>query len=112
MDCRNPTPTMDLVRQIEDSIVNGSGNFFEDPEGRMDLHVTVRIAHEFYEFLLKFGETPTIDEVTYVIDAIRSGMDQFFLLAYTSRTLSDDFAKWEFERQVVSPFPEFRRTCL
>jgi hypothetical protein len=103
---------MDLTKQTEDLIVNGLEDFFESPEARMDLHVTVRVAYDFHRFLLDFGETPPLDEVVYVMETIRSGMDQFFSLAYSCRVVSDGVAKWNFDRQVVSSSSELRTGCL
>jgi hypothetical protein len=103
---------MDLTKQTEDLIVNGLEDFFESSESRMDLHVAIRIANDFHRFLLDFGETPPLDEVTYMMDTIRSGMDQFFSLAYSCRVVSDGAAKWNFDRQLVSSFSELRRACL
>jgi hypothetical protein len=49
---------VDLVKHIEDQIVAGSEDFFDEPDIRADLHVTVRIAGDFYDFLVNFGERP------------------------------------------------------
>ncbi|MGA7380281.1 MAG: hypothetical protein WBX03_05475 [Terriglobales bacterium] len=78
----------------------------------MELRVTIRIACEFHQFLLNFGETPPLNEVNYVMDTIRSGMDEFFLLAQVCRVLTDEFARWNFDRQVISNFSELRTASL
>src|SRR6516162_1617001 len=79
---------MDLVKRIEEQIVAGSEDFFGEPDIRKDLHVTIRIAGDFYNFLVKSGENPPAAEVTYVSDTIRSGMDQFFSLAYICKVIN------------------------
>jgi hypothetical protein len=103
---------MDLAKEIEDRIVNGSEVFFEPAASLVELRLTIRIAHDFHQFLLKFGETPPADEVTYAMDTIRSGLDQFFLLAYSCRVIGKESARWNFERSVVSTFSELRRDYL
>lgn len=50
---------MDLVKRIEDRIVAGSKGFFDEPAIRKDLHLTIRISGDFYDFLVKSGEKPS-----------------------------------------------------
>jgi len=57
---------MNLVKQIEEAIVTGSEDFFDSPRDREALRVTVRIAQDFYNFLVDHGENPSASEVTYV----------------------------------------------
>ncbi len=45
----------------------------------------IRIAGDFYDFLAKSHGEPRAREVAYVLDTIRSGMDEFFSLAYICR---------------------------
>ena len=101
-----------LAKQIEDRIVNGSEGFFDTAELLTDLRITVRIACDFHQFLLNFDDTPPVNEVTYVMDTIRSGMDEFFSLAQICRVIGDEFARWNFDRQVIPSFSELRTACL
>jgi hypothetical protein len=88
---------MDLVKRIEEQIVAGSEGFFDEPEIRKNLHVTIRIAGDFYNFLVKSGENPPAAEVTYVSDTIRSGMDEFFALAYICKVIDTGRDTWAFD---------------
>jgi hypothetical protein len=85
---------MDRVELIEDAIVAGS-----DLHGtyREDLHVTIRIARDFYEFLVKHGETPNGEQIDYMAGTIRSGIDEFYLLAYACRSIVRDNETWKFD---------------
>jgi hypothetical protein len=103
---------MDLLKQIEERIISGSEDFFSPPATLAELRVTLRIAYEFHRFLLKFGETPPMNEVTYMMDTIRSGLDHFFLLAYSCRAIDNKVAKWSFDRDAGASFPQLRRYYL
>lgn len=76
---------MNQVEHIEDAIVAGSEGFFDSAEIRSDLRVTIRIAKDFYDFLVKFGESPDAHQIDYMMGTIRSGIDEFALLAYVCR---------------------------
>jgi hypothetical protein len=103
---------MDLVKRIEDQIVAGSKDFFDEPDIRKDLHVTVRIAGDFYNFLVKSGENPPAGEVTYVTDTIRSGMDAFFALAYICKVINTPRATWAFDPHARWDFSALRERFL
>jgi hypothetical protein len=81
---------MDPVERIEQIVVNGSDGFFDDPLLREDLHITIRIAGDFYRFLAKFGDNPPPKEIAYVTDTIRSGTDWFFGLAHLCTMIHAD----------------------
>jgi hypothetical protein len=49
---------MDLAKQIVEAIVAGSEDLFESPNDQENLHVTVRIARDFYNSLVDHGEIP------------------------------------------------------
>lgn len=103
---------MDTVDRIEELIVAGSEGFFEERELRKDLHVTIRIARDFYDFLVKFGEEPHPKETAYVMDTIRSGIDCFFDLAYVCRVINTGPDTWSFDPHLHSGFPELRQKFL
>ena len=98
---------MDHVERIEQAIVEGSAGFFEDadiPEDlrasatiREDLHVTIRIARDFYDFLVRHGESPGVEEIDYIMGTIASGIDEFFLLAYACRFIDTDRKTWNID---------------
>ncbi len=85
---------MDRAEQIEDAIVAGS-ELHET--NREDLHVTIRIARDFYDFLVKYGESPNGEQIDYMAGTIRSGIDEFYLLAYGCRSVVRDNATWKFD---------------
>jgi hypothetical protein len=98
---------MNSVDRIEALIVKGAEGFFDEQDIREDLHVTIRIAMDFYEFLVGAPERPSAEAVSYVMDTVRSGMDQFFGLAYLCRVIADS-GTWHFDRQVHWGFEEMR----
>lgn len=85
---------MDQVERIEETIVAGS-ELHETY--REDLHVTIRIARDFYDFLVKYGEAPDAEQIDYMAGTIRSGIDEFYLLAYGCRNIVRDNATWKFD---------------
>lgn len=76
---------MNRVEEIENAILADSGDWFD--QTRDDLHVTIRIANDFYNFLVKFGESPSAYEIAYMMDTIRSGIDEFYLLAFGCQSM-------------------------
>lgn len=103
---------MEFAKRIEEEIVAGSEGFFDEPEIREDLHVTIRIAGDFYNFLVKCGENPPAGEVTYVSDTIRSGMDEFFALAYICKVIDTGRDTWTFDPHARWSFPALREKFL
>ncbi len=103
---------MDVVSQLENLIVAGSENFFDEPEFRQDLHVTIRISNDFYGFLQKCGERPLPRDVAYVMDTIRSGMDQLFDLAYLFRRLKKGNHAASLDSEMHWEFSKLRRTFI
>jgi hypothetical protein len=95
---------MDRIKNIEDRIVAGSEGFFDEPDIRKDLHVTIRIAGDFYGFLSKSHDEPSAREIAYMLDTIRSGMDEFFSLAYICRVIQTDRETWMVEPNVSWDF--------
>jgi hypothetical protein len=105
----NEELTMDKVQQIEDAIVAAS-----DLHGtnRDDLHVTIRIAKDFYDFLVKYGDSPDGDQIDYMAGTIRSGMDEFYLLAYGCRSIVRGSEGGSFDPHVHSDFPALRERFM
>ena len=85
---------MNQVERIEEAIVAGS-DLHET--NREDLHVTIRIARDFYDFLVKYGEFPNGEQIDYMAGTIRSGIDEFYLLAYGCRSIVRDSETWKFD---------------
>ncbi len=98
--------------RIEELIVEGTEGLFEDAEFRIALHVTLRIATEFCEFLLTHGEKPPIKEVTWNMDTIRSGMDQLFSLANICRLTETGSAIQKIDSYLGGSGPELREAFL
>jgi hypothetical protein len=78
----------ELREQIEDIILRGADDFFDAPEDRSALEVTVRICCEFYEFLMSAGDPPDSSDANYMASTIRSGMDEYFTLEQYGKVLS------------------------
>jgi hypothetical protein len=103
---------METVVRIEDFILAGSEGFFDEGEIKEDLHVTIRIAGAFYEFLLKSGDQPSTKEIAYVTDTIRSGIDEFFALAYICRLIDTRPDTWSFDPNLQWNFADLREKFL
>jgi hypothetical protein len=97
------------VAQIEDAIVAGS-DLHEAYRG--DLHVTVRIAGDFYDFLVEYGESPNGKQIDYISATIRSGIDEFYLLAYGCRSIVRDNETWKFDPHQHWDFPLLRERFM
>jgi hypothetical protein len=70
---------VDQAKNIEDQIVAGSEDLFDEPDMREDLQATIRIAGDFYRFLVKSGEKPSAREIVYVTDTVRPGPQLDFI---------------------------------
>jgi hypothetical protein len=82
------TPELFALRQrIEDLMVRDAEGSL-DPEEIESLQITVRIACEFFVFLQQSNDIPDLYWAEYMAGTIRSGMDWFFSIAQTTRTLS------------------------
>jgi len=103
---------MDALERIEESIVAGSEGFFDDEPTRDNLHITLRTAKDFHEFLVKSGDNPPAAEIQYVMGTIRSGMDWFFGLAHNCAIINTPRNSWNFIPQERWDFCAFRRKFL
>ena len=103
---------MDPVPLIEDLIVSGSEGFFDEPGDREDLHVTIRIARDFCDFLLNAGEQPPPGEIEYVIGTIRSGMDHFFALAHACAVINTPRSSWNVDSRAGWDFALLRKDFI
>ena len=52
-----------------------------DPAAVADLRVAVRISVDFWDFLARYGSAAPPSEVEYMMNTIRSGIDDFFSVA-------------------------------
>jgi hypothetical protein len=103
---------MNLAKQIEGAIIAGSEDFFDRPSDRENLRVTVRVAQDFYNFLVERGENPSASEVTYAMETIWSGMDWFFPLAHACTAINTPRATWDFDARRNWDFPSLRQEFL
>jgi len=102
---------MDLVEQIRDLILNESeGDLASSKE---DLHVTIRIARDFHDYLKQYEEPPHPNDTCYMLGTIRSGIDSLFLLI-RSCVYYDDEEKWggAFNPLRSWSYPELRKEFL
>jgi hypothetical protein len=92
-----------------DHLVNDTEqNFFDKEEPRL-LRVSIRIANEFYQFLLtqQGGNFPSFIQAEYEIGTIRSGMDSFLDMRYAAQLVQMDPIREPIKAQLQS-FPEFK----
>jgi hypothetical protein len=102
---------MDIVEQIRDLILTESvGDLASSKE---DLHVAIRIARDFYNYLRMYEKPPHPVDVSYMLGTIRSGMDFLFLLI-PSCIYRDDEEKWigTFDPLRAWSYPELRKEFL
>src|SRR5580698_1947260 len=111
-ECPYAELSVDRIEHIVDAIVAGSEGYFDSAEDRSDLQVAICIARDFYDFLVKFGETPDLDDVDYMMGTIRSGMDEFFSLAYSCRGINTASATWGFDPHAHWDFPVLRERFM
>src|SRR5579862_8324529 len=78
----------ELREEIEAIILRGADDFFEAPEDRSALEVTVRTCCEFYDFLMRAGDEPDSSYANYMASTIRSGVEEYFTLEQYGRVLS------------------------
>ena len=103
---------MDSVSQIEELIVRGVQGFFDDAKDREDLHVTIRIARDFYNFLLTSGEPPAAREIEYVMGTIRSGLDHFFALAHDCAIINTPMSSWSIDGPTSLEFASLKKDFI
>ena len=77
----------ELREEIEATILRGADDFFDAPEDRSALEVTVRICCEFYDFLMRAGDSPDSSDANYMASTIRSGIEEYFTLEQYGRVL-------------------------
>jgi hypothetical protein len=111
---------MDRVERIESAIVAGAEDLFEDANIRVDLrsttredlHTTIRIAKDFYDFLVTHGESPNGEQIDYMAGTIRSGIDEFYLLAYSCRSVIGNGGTKSFDPHEHWDFPALRERFM
>jgi hypothetical protein len=79
----------ELREEIEAIILRGADDFFDAPEDRSALEVTVRICCEFYDFLMRAKDPPDSSDANYIASTIRSGIEEYFTLEQYGRVLGD-----------------------
>ena len=89
----------ELREEIEAIILRGADDFFDAPEDRSALEVTVRISCEFYDFLTRAEDPPDSSDANYMASTIRSGMEEYFTLEQYGRVLNglklqEGFSSW------------------
>jgi hypothetical protein len=62
----------ELREEIEAIVLRGADDFFDAPEDRSALEVTIRICCEFYEFLMGADDSPDSSDANYMASQIRS----------------------------------------
>jgi hypothetical protein len=103
------SPEIDAMKeQMTAIIVRDSEGFFDDPNPREDLQITVRIACEFFVFLQQSNDVPELEEAKYMAGTIRSGMDWFFSMAQTGRILTGLKLQYGFGPKLPSTFSDLK----
>ena len=98
----------ELREEIEGIILRGAEDFFEAPEDRSALEVTIRVCCEFYDFLLRAGDPPDLSDANYMASTIRSGMEEYFTLEQYGRVLSGLKLQQGFSGKLPQSFVELK----
>jgi hypothetical protein len=98
----------ELREEIETIILRGAVDFFDAPEDRSALEVTVRICCEFYDFLGRTPGTPNSSDANYMAPQIRSGMDEYFTMEQYGRILSGLKLEEGFSGKLPQSFVELK----
>jgi len=104
------------AQQIEKLVLQETEGFFEDqpaePHGPGEcLRVTIRIAADFRDFLEK-DESPTPDEISYMMGTIQSGIDHFVLFGHLCWMFSGLQESWIPELCVHQSFSRTKADVL
>ena len=97
-----------MKEQMTAIIVRDSEGFFDDPEERETLQITVRVACEFFIFLQQSNDVPELGEAEYMAGTIRAGMDWFFSMAQTGSILTGLKLQRGFGPKLPSTFSELK----
>jgi hypothetical protein len=98
----------ELREEIEAIILRGADDFFDAPEDRSALEVTVRICCEFYDFLMGAEDPPDSSDANYMASQIRSGMEEYFTLEQYGRVLRGLELRQGFGRRLPQTFTELK----
>jgi hypothetical protein len=98
----------ELREAIEAIILRGADDFFDAPEDRSALEVTIRICCEFYDFLIRAGDAPNSSDANYMASQIRSGMEEYFTLEQYGRVLSGLKLQEGFSGKLPQTFVELK----
>lgn len=102
---------MQSIDDMKGMILRDSHGFLNE-EDLETLHVTIRIARDFNDFLEKFEDNPPPGEIVYISDTIRSGIDEFFTLAQTCGVVDIEDRRWRFDPHLHSDYHSLRREFL
>ena len=98
----------ELREEIEAIILRGADDFFDAPEDRSALEVTVRICCEFYDFLMGADDPPDSSDANYMASQIRSGMEEYFTLEQYGRVLRGLELRQGFGGRLPQTFTELK----
>ena len=99
------------VSQLEAILSESTEGFFDDPERPDDLRMTLRITLDLHKFFVNCKSEPDASTMFYAMGTIQSGIDEFVLLACTSRCFVGLEESWVADRHLAS-FDEFRSAFL
>lgn len=98
----------ELREEIEAIILRGADDFFDAPEDRSALEVTIRICCEFYDFLVRASDPPDSSDANYMASTIRSGMDEYFTMEQYGRILGGLKLQEGFSGKLPQTFVELK----
>jgi hypothetical protein len=99
-----------LKSQMTAIIVRDAEGCFDDPKESESLHITIRIACEFFMFLQQSNDVPELREAEYMAGTIRSGLDWFFSMAQLGGILTGLELKSGFGQKLPSTFSELKES--
>jgi hypothetical protein len=100
------------VSQLEAILSESTEGFFSDSERPDDLRMTLRITLDIHKFFVNCNSEPDASSIFYAMGTIQSGIDEFVLVASTSRCFIGLEESWVADRHLPAAFDEFRSAFL
>lgn len=100
------------VSKLEETIRESTDGYFDDPELREDMRVTLRVTLDFYEFLLRHRSEPDASDTSYLMGTVQSGIDSFVAIGHSCRSFTGFEESWVADHSLPLGFPEIKSAFL
>lgn len=100
------------VGKLEEIIRDSTNRFFDDPEHREDMRVTLRVTLDFCGFLLRHESEPDAADTSYLMGTVQSGIDSFVAVGHACRSFAGLEESWVADQKLPLGFPEIKSAFL